>query len=347
MKNNSSLSLDMFDYDLPADLIAQRPADPRTASRLLHLNRGEGTCDHLAFTVLPRLLREGDLLVLNDTKVFPARLMTRRDSGGLVEVFLLEFPADREEVPCLVRPGRRLGDRERLFLEDGSALLVRRGGTGFTVSGMDIRLEEAVREFGQVPLPPYIRREGDGPDEADRIRYQTVYASSTGAVAAPTAGLHFDERLLERIRQKGVLIGTVTLHVGVGTFKPVRSRDITTHRMEEEFYTVPADAADLIENTRQRGGRVVAVGTTVVRTLEAAFDGRSVKAGPGRTALFIYPGHRFEVVDALVTNFHLPRSTLLMLVCAFAGSDLVMEAYREAVRRQYRFYSYGDAIIIE
>ena len=345
------LSLEMFDYSLPEELIAQRPAHLRSASKLLRLDRKGRSIEHHNFSRLPDFLREGDLLVLNDTKVFPARLMARRDTGGAVEIFLLKFPVEDEDTPCLVRPGRKIRDEERLLLENGTTLIVRRRKDRFkdrfTVTGEDIGLGEAVLKFGQVPLPPYIRREAGGPDEVDSERYQTVYASEPGAVAAPTAGLHFDEGVLERIREKGVSVGKVTLHVGPGTFQPVRSRDITEHRMDGESYTIPSDTAKLIENVKKGGGRVVAVGTTVVRTLESAFCAQGVRAGEGTSELFIYPGYRFSVVDALVTNFHLPGSTLLMLVCAFAGTDFVMKAYREAVKQKYRFYSYGDAMFIE
>ena len=345
------LSLEMFDYSLPESLIAQRPADLRSASKLLRLDRKEMSIEHNNFSRLPDFLREGDLLVLNDTKVFPARLMARRDTGGVVEIFLLKFPVEGEDTPCLVRPGRKIRDEERLLLENGTILIVRRRKDQFkdrfTVTGENIGLGEAVLKFGQVPLPPYIRREADGPDEADSERYQTVYASEPGAVAAPTAGLHFDESVLARIREKGVSVGNITLHVGPGTFQPVRSRDITQHRMDGESYTVPSDTTRLIEAVKKGDGRVVAVGTTVVRALESAFTSQGVRAGEGTSELFIYPGYRFSVVDALVTNFHLPESTLLMLVCAFAGTDFVMKAYREAVKQKYRFYSYGDAMFIE
>ncbi len=341
------LSLEMFDYSLPESLIAQRPADLRSASKLFRLDRKGMSIEHHNFSKLPDFLREGDLLVLNDTKVFPARLMARRSTGGVVEIFLLKFPVEGEDTPCLVRPGRKISGEERLLLENGTTLLVRRRKDLFTVSGEDISLSEAVLKFGQVPLPPYIRRGTDGPDEADLKRYQTVYASEPGAVAAPTAGLHFDEGVLALIREKGVSIGKVTLHVGPGTFRPVKTRNITEHRMDEESYTVSSDTAKLIEEVKKGGGRVVAVGTTVVRTLESAFYSQGVRAGEGTSELFIYPGYRFSVVDALVTNFHLPGSTLLMLVCAFAGTDFVMKAYREAVKQKYRFYSYGDAMFIE
>jgi len=347
MNKDPILALDTFDYDLPPDLIAQRPAKLRSASKLLHLDREEKSIEHRDFRMLPDYLREGDVLVLNDTKVFPARLMARRDTGGVVEILLLKFPVEGEAVPCLVRPGRRMRATQRVTLENGTTLIVRRDHDGFTVTGGDIGLNEAVLKHGKVPLPPYIRRDMDGPDNADTERYQTVYASHTGAVAAPTAGLHFDEDVLAEIREKGVSIGQVTLHVGPGTFQPVRTRDITRHQMDEEPYTVPPGTVDLIEDAKENGGRVVAAGTTVVRTLESAFEGQGIRAGEGTSGLFIYPGYRFSLVNALLTNFHLPRSTLLMLVCAFAGTDFVMKAYREAVKQKYRFYSYGDAMFIE
>lgn len=347
MNSKPSLHLSAFDYHLPDDLIAQRPAGRRSGSELLCLDREHGYTDHRTFRDLPDLLREGDLLVLNDTEVFPARLMAKRDTGAKIEIFLLKYPVEGEDTPCLVRPGRRIGHEENVSLKNGDALTVKRKKDGFTVSGKDIDLVEAVKMFGEIPLPPYIRRDVHGPDENDRERYQTVYASHPGAVAAPTAGLHFDDDVLKRVREKGVLVGKVTLHVGAGTFVPVKTEDITEHDMDEEFYTVPPDTADMIREVKRDGGRVIAVGTTVVRTLESAFKGQAVIAGKGTSSLFIYPGYRFSVVDALLTNFHLPRSTLLMLVCAFAGTELVMKAYREAVERGYRFYSYGDAMFIE
>ncbi|UCF89697.1 MAG: tRNA preQ1(34) S-adenosylmethionine ribosyltransferase-isomerase QueA [bacterium] len=341
------MSLEMFDYSLPESLIAQRPSRARTGSRLLHLDRQSGSIGHHGFYSLPGFLAEGDLLVLNDTRVFPARLTARRETGGAVEIFLLKLPAEGEEVPCLVRPARRVREEDSVVLDNGRTLIIRRRSEGFTVTGKDTGLDEAVEKLGQVPLPPYIHRRKGFSDEEDRERYQTVYASRPGAVAAPTAGLHFDEDLLALIRERGVSICNITLHVGHGTFKPVRTPDITAHRMEEETYIVPPETADMIESVKGGGGRVIAAGTTVVRTLESAFDGNRVRAGEGSSRLFIYPGYRFSVVDALLTNFHLPRSTLLMLVCAFAGTDLVMTAYREAVKKEYRFYSYGDAMFIE
>ena len=343
----SVLSLQTFDYHLPPELIAQKPADTRSGSRLLHLGKGGRGPDHLTFSRFPELLREGDLVVINDTKVFPARLAVRRQTGGALEVFLLQYPEGKTEVPCLVRPGRRVRETERVFLEDGSTLKVSRRGEGFSVSGEGVGLEEAVRKWGRIPLPPYITRSPEGGDEEDRVRYQTVYASREGAVAAPTAGLHFDEAVLKRVRERNISVASVTLHVGPGTFTPVREADVTRHRMESEDYQIPEDTAQRIRRTKASGGRIVAVGTTVVRTLESAWTEEKVNPGRGRTSLFIHPGYSFSVVDALLTNFHLPRSTLLMLVCAFGGTDRVMEAYREAVSRGYRFYSYGDAMFIE
>ncbi|UCG39516.1 MAG: tRNA preQ1(34) S-adenosylmethionine ribosyltransferase-isomerase QueA [bacterium] len=347
MKVPDPLSLEAFDYDLPEDLVAQSPAEKRTGSRLLRLDRRSGSVEHLPFAGLARTLREGDLLVLNDTRVFPARLYARRQSGGLAEVLLLKFPTGAGKVPCLVRPARRFRDPERLTAQDGSLLLVRREGDRFTVTCETHPLALVVERCGRMPLPPYIRRDSRERMEEDRERYQTVYARYDGAVAAPTAGLHFDEEMLRGLEEKGVLVRSVTLHVGPGTFLPVRSADITRHRMEEEWYNVPEETALQVALTKGAGGRVVAVGTTVVRTLESAWAAGGLRTGEGTTDLFIYPGYRFMAVDALLTNFHLPRSTLLMLVCAFGGTRNVLEAYRTAVRERYRFYSYGDAMFIQ
>lgn len=342
-----SLTLEQFDYHLPGELIAQRPAMKRTGSRLLKVSRGLDSYEHLMFEAFPEMLRDGDLVILNDTRVFPARLMVKRATGSLMEILLLEYPPSDGEAACLVRPGRRIREEERVYLENGAALRLKRTGDRFTVSGDNISLPDAVKTRGQVPLPPYISRGGKGPDETDRERYQTVFAVHPGAVAAPTAGLHFDNDMLARVREKGARIARVTLHVGPGTFQPVRTSHIGKHRMEKESYVVPEETARMIGQTRRAGGRIVAVGTTVVRTLESAWDGGDVAAGEGKTGLFIYPGYRFQAVDALLTNFHLPRSTLIMLVCAFGGTELVLKAYREAVKERYRFYSYGDAMFVE
>ena len=335
-----------FHYDLPEELIAQHPAPERARSRLLHLDRDSGKCRHLVFADLEDLVRSDDTLVVNNTRVFPARLMATRSSGGLVEVFLLEYPGEQDEVPCFVKPARKIKGNEVLSLDDGREIEIVKGRDGFGVRALEGHLSKVVEDQGYVPLPPYIMRKGREHEDEDRQRYQTVFAEEPGAVAAPTAGLHFDDGLLNSIRSKGINIEAITLHVGPGTFQPVRVRDIRDHEMLSEVYDIPAKVVQAVKTTRQSGGRVVAVGTTVVRALETVSSGSEMMAGTGETDLFIYPGFKFNVVDAMLTNFHLPGSTLLMLVCAFAGKDKVMAAYSEAVEEGYRFYSYGDAMII-
>jgi S-adenosylmethionine:tRNA ribosyltransferase-isomerase len=329
-----------FDYDLPRDLIAQTPAAQRDASRLLVVERASGTFAHRRFSDIEEYLRAGDVLAVNDTRVLPARLRGRRATGGAVEVFLLR-PDAAGGWEALVRPARRLRAGEIVTTASGDRIEIgaRLPSGTRRVLGADADLTDLMHRAGEVPLPPYIRRA-----PADPERYQTVYARADGAVAAPTAGLHFTPTLLDRLRGRGVRVVTITLHVGPGTFKPVTVDDITTHRMEREFYAVAREAADAIN---ARTGRLIAVGTTTVRTLETAAGGdRRVQPGSGETALFLYPGAVFRVTDGLVTNFHLPRSTLLMLVSAFAGRDLIMRAYAEAIRERYRFYSFGDAMLI-
>ena len=334
-----------FDFELPDGLIAQEAA-PRGESRLLVLDAlGDGR--HRRVSDLPALLRPGDLLVVNDTRVLPASLFARRQpGGGRVELLLAERHGDRDW-DALLKPGRRARPGTVLDLAPGlSGEVVSRGDDGRFRVRFSAPVEPWLERLGHVPLPPYIKR----PDEAaDRERYQTVWAAGPGAIAAPTAGLHFDEALLAALAGRGVERAAVTLHVGLGTFKPVTATLVHEHRMDAERYVVPESTAAAIAAARRDGRRVVAVGTTVVRTLEAAAaatDGE-VPAGPGSTAIFIYPGFRFRVVDALLTNFHLPQSTLLMLVCAFAGTERVLAAYREAVAAGYRFYSYGDAMLAE
>ena len=331
-----------FDYELPASAIAQEPA-PRGESRLLVLDR-EGPERHARVRDLPSLLGPGDLLVLNDTRVIPARLYGTRvgGGGGRMEILLLERVAEREW-DALVKPGRRAKPGTILEFDAGLHAEVTAKDPG---GRHRLRFSEPVEghldRLGHIPLPPYIER----PDtDEDRERYQTVYARSPGAVAAPTAGLHFSTGLLSEIEERGVGIARVTLHVGIGTFKPVSAERIEEHRMERERYEVSEEAAEAI----RRAHRVVAVGTTVVRTLESAAlaGGGEVRPGAGSTELFITPGFPFRVVDALLTNFHLPRSTLLMLVSAFAGRERVLAAYEEAIREGYRFYSYGDAMLVE
>ena len=347
MARNPPLSTELFDYDLPEELIAQEPAEQRTGSRLLHLDRKSGGLHHLRFGSFPDFLNSDDLLVLNDTRVFPARFAARRASGGSLEILLVEYPSPEGEAGCIARPGRKIRGAEEVFLCDGSSLIIRREKDRFYVRGGSDSLERILLQHGQVPLPPYIRREGGAPGEQDRERYQTVYARQDGAVAAPTAGLHFDKDMLQTVQSRGIRIATVTLHVGPGTFQPVRVADVTRHRMEAEVFQCPPETAEAVMETKASRGRVVAVGTTVVRTLESAWDGEVLRPGKGATELFIHPGYRFGVVDAILTNFHLPRSTLLMLVCAFGGIEPVVSAYREAVKEKYRFYSYGDAMFIE
>ncbi len=327
-----------FRYALPKRLIAQAPLAERAASRLLVVGRNGPT--HRRFADLADLLRPDDLLVLNDTRVVKARLFGTKDSGGRAEILVERVESDREAL-CQVRVSKPLKPGRTVSVDGEPVLVVARCGVFYR-----LRFPKDVGEFleahGEVPLPPYVDRPA-GPEDA--ARYQTVYADRPGAVAAPTAGLHFDNALLRTLEERGVRIARVTLHVGAGTFQPVRTEDISRHLMHEERYDVPAETACALNSRR---GRVVAVGTTVVRTLESAMDGDGrVRAGPGTTALFIVPGYRFRAVDALVTNFHLPESTLIMLVAAFAGYDRVMDAYREAVAREYRFFSYGDAMFCE
>jgi S-adenosylmethionine:tRNA ribosyltransferase-isomerase len=338
-----------FDYHLPEDLIAQEPVSPRDASRLLVVPRtGDAPLHELRFTELPALLREGDLLVMNDTRVLPARLLGTKESGGRCELLLLE-PLDGEEGARWralgqsskpLRPGLRLA-----FGGLAAEVLAAPGGGVFEVrfDRAGAALRAALEHEGRMPLPPYIRR---APSAADRARYQTVVARVPGSAAAPPAGLHATPEPLARLEARGVARTAVTLHVGAGTFLPIRGDDLDQHRMHEERYHVPEDAARAFDACRARGGRVVAVGTTAVRTLESACAGGALRPGWGRTALFVRPGYRFQAVDALVTNLHLPRSTLLMLVSAFAGRERVLTAYAEAVRRRFRFFSYGDAMFL-
>jgi len=345
---------DDFDYELPKELIAQTPPARREDARLLVLDRATGAVSHRGVVDLPDLLRAGDLLVVNDARVIPARLFARRSTGGQVEVFLLAPSAEEPGAwTALVRAGGSIRDGEELAVDgaDAGVRLVRRVAPGtWLVVATDGDLGPLMERAGKMPLPPYIRRERDDPRAAlDRERYQTVFARAPGAVAAPTAGLHLTDAIFARLADRGVGVARVTLHVGLGTFKPIESDDVEDHVMHEERYELTAETADAVRRTRAAGGRIVAAGTTSVRTLEAAAaasaDGMPA-AGPGATSLFIAPGREFRVVDALLTNFHLPRSTLLVLVSAFAGRERVLAAYREAVAARYRFFSYGDAMLI-
>ncbi|MEZ5558299.1 MAG: tRNA preQ1(34) S-adenosylmethionine ribosyltransferase-isomerase QueA [Pseudomonadales bacterium] len=334
------MRVDAFSYDLPPELIAQAPAARREGSRLLHVL--PDAIDHLSFTDLPRLLRSGDLLVLNDTRVIKARLRGEKDSGGRAEVLVERIDSEATAL-CQVRVSKPLQAGRYLRVDGYELEVLGRDGDFYRLRFRPDVLS-VLEAAGEVPLPPYIERRAAN---ADAERYQTVYGRHPGAVAAPTAGLHFSRELLERLPSRGVAVTTVTLHVGAGTFQPIRVQDTEAHRMHFERYTVPDAAVEAIDRCRTRGGRVVAVGTTVVRTLESAAIGAGrVQARSGETDLFITPGYRFRVVDALLTNFHLPRSTLLMLVCAFSGQRRVLAAYRAAVAARYRFFSYGDAMFL-
>ena len=336
-----------YAYDLPEHLIAFHPLPERDASRLLVVRRREALLEDRSFSDLPGCLEAGDALVVNDSRVFPARLVGRKPTGAAAEILLLR-PVDAAAYrwEALVRPGGKLKPGRTVRVGEDLDVRIETSREG----GRQVRLltqEDpwtAIERYGRVPLPPYIRREST---EADRERYQTVYASSTGSVAAPTAGLHFTHQLLERVRARGVRIVRVTLHVGPGTFRPVDAPRVEDHRLEPELYHVDEDAATVLNEVRERGGRVCAVGTTAVRVLETMVreDG-SFAAGSGSTDLFIHPPYAFRAVDLLVTNFHLPRSTLLMLVAAFAGREVTLRAYDHAVSERYRFYSYGDAMMV-
>ena len=332
-----------FHYELPEELIAQHPTARRRDSRLLHLDGASGTLADLQFVDLPRLLRAGDLLVFNDTRVVPARLHGHKDTGGRVEI-LLERVIEGGRVVAQLRSSKPPAVGSQIQLPDGTRLTVAGRADEFWLLDFHEEPGAVFERCGEMPLPPYMKRAAD---DSDRERYQTVYAREPGAVAAPTAGLHFDAELLDACTQAGVASAHVTLHVGAGTFQPVRVDDVRDHRMHAERAVVPASVCDAIGACRARGGRVVAVGTTAVRALESAAAGGAIAPYAGDTRMFITPGYRFSVVDALVTNFHLPESTLLMLVSAFAGRDKVLAAYRHAVERRYRFFSYGDAMFVE
>ncbi|MDD4102457.1 MAG: tRNA preQ1(34) S-adenosylmethionine ribosyltransferase-isomerase QueA [Kiritimatiellae bacterium] len=345
-----------FDYELPPELIAQEPPPERGASRMLVLHRADGFLEHRAVTDLPEYLNDGDLLVLNDTRVFPARLLGQwADTGGALELLLVR-PLARsgaEHWSCIYGSGRPVRAGQRALFAEGllEAEVTERGAEGncTVVFRSQAPLMEVLESHGLTPVPPYIRRQGEERQtRLDRERYQTVYARETGAVAAPTAGLHFTEELFNALEKKGVRRTTVTLHVGPGTFKPVKVDLVEEHVMDAERYKVLPETAAAIADCRKRGGRVVAVGSTSVRTLEtvAAGNGGTVVAAEGDSSVFIYPPYRFLATDAMLTNFHLPQSTLIMMVSALAGRERIMAAYREAVRERYRFFSYGDCMLI-
>ena len=336
--------LSEFDYELPEELIAQKPIEPRNFSRLMVLDPARQTIEHERFYNLQKFLTAGDTLIFNDTRVIPARLIGRKATGARAEIFLLRR-LDSTTWETLVKPGRKINEGAEIsFGIELSCKVIGRTNFGgrivkFKFDGI---FEEILDRLGETPLPPYIHEKLD-----DAERYQTVYNRERGSAAAPTAGLHFTEEQMQDLKNIGVNLGFVTLHVGLGTFRPVQVENIEQHQMHEEFFSIPQETADLIRETKLRGGRVIAVGTTSIRTLEAAaVDKNSVTAGSDSTKIFIYPGYEFKIVDALITNFHLPKSTLLMLVSAFAGREFILQAYREAVKERYRFFSFGDAMFI-
>ena len=343
------MDLHDFYYDLPEELIAQDPLSDRSSSRLMVLDKETGEIEHKIFRDIVDYLKPGDCLVVNDTKVIPARLIgTKVDTGAAIEVLLLKRLEDRQDTwEVLVKTGKKAKVGAKISFGEGKLIgevidIVEEGNRliQFTYDGI---FEEILDELGQMPLPPYITHKLE-----DKNRYQTVYAKHEGSAAAPTAGLHFTTELLEKIKAMGVNIARVTLHVGLGTFRPVKVENILDHHMHSEFYVVTQEAADMINNTRKNGGRVIAVGTTSTRTLESvALEDGTIPAKSGWTEIFIYPGYKFKAIDCLITNFHLPESTLVMLVSALAGREHVLHAYEVAVQEKYRFFSFGDAMFIK
>lgn len=352
-------SLDTFDYPLPRDLIAQYPSEKRGESKLLILDRKKMSITHEVFLNVVNFLNEGDILVINDSKVIPARLFGRKETGGKAEILLLNYPSISKKngnsatVECLIRSSKRPPLSSRLYFDKiliGEVIRYRAYGISLVRFYFEGNFDKILNALGQTPLPPYIKRSPqediDGHPK-DRSRYQTVFAHKKGSIAAPTAGLHFSQDLLKKIAAKGICIVPITLHVSYGTFLPIRTKDIRDHRMFEEAFEVTKETAEVINHGKKVGRRVVAVGTTTTRLLEymGSTWGR-VEACSGQCDLFIYPGYQFKLVDCLITNFHLPKSTLIMIVSAFAGKDLIMKAYHEAMKLRYRFYSYGDAMLI-
>ncbi len=352
---NSSFLLDSYDFHLPDELIAQKPAARREGSRLLKIDCQSRAITHGVFSDLVHLFSAGDILVINNTRVFPARLLGRKETGGKVELLLLHYPESSSamggeaEVRALLKSSKRPKPGSHiLFGTDLEAIIIENNQNGSVLVSLRWQgdLDVILEEYGNVPLPPYISRTS-GPDDEDRRRYQTVYARQNGAIAAPTAGLHFTDELLTELKGRGVGVAPVTLHVGYGTFAPVRSRDIRDHIIHSEWVSVSAESALAINQCRSAGGRVWAIGTTSARALEFAADGAGrVCEIAGECRIYIYPGYQYQIVDNLVTNFHLPKSSLLFMVSAFAGRDLLMSAYSEALKEKYRFYSYGDAMVI-
>ena len=336
-----------FYFDLPQELIAQEPCQPRDAARLLCLGRRDGAIAHRIFHDLPDLLRPGDLLVVNNSKVLPARLIGHKEGTGAVCELLLLRQQKNDEWECLAKPGKRLHPGNRVVFGDGTLtaeiLVTQEDGNKIVRFSYDTQtLYEKLDAFGKMPLPPYIQKQLE-----DQSQYQTVYAKELGSAAAPTAGLHFTPELMDALRARGINFAEVTLHVGLGTFRPVKEDDILDHKMHSEWYSISEDTARKINSAKQAGGRVIAVGTTSCRTLEAAASRYGcIQACSGDTDIFIYPGYEYKAIDGLITNFHLPESTLIMLVSAFCGYEATMHAYDTAVKERYRFFSFGDAMLI-
>lgn len=341
------MRIEEFDYHLPPSLVAQYPPPQRGETSLMILHRQTGVIEHRAFGDIAQYLNPSDLLVMNNTRVLPARLIGKKETGGRVEMLLIpSWNGMGGEWKALIKGARKMKQGARIRFEqglEGEVGEVKDGKGKVSFSG-EGEVMDVLRKIGHIPLPPYIKR---GDEELDRERYQTVFAETEGSIAAPTAGLHFTRALLQSLRENGVRATMITLHIGIGTFAPVKARDIEDHTMEAEWIEISEETAREIEGTKARGGKVIAVGTTTTRALESFSNGSGgVRPGQGMTSLFIHPPYRFGVIDGLVTNFHLPKSTLVMLASAFAGKDLLMRAYREAIRRKYRFYSYGDAMLI-
>lgn len=349
------MKLNDFDYELPKELIAQCPSEKRDECRLMVLNRGEGTVSHRCFYDVLDYLNAGDCLVLNDSRVIPARIFgLKQGTGAHIEILIIKrIEGDKWE--ALVRPGKRLHDGDSVIIDEKNKFIAHilgvyneENATRLVEFEYDGIFMERLEKIGSMPLPPYIERPSE---DSDREMYQTVYSRIDGSVAAPTAGLHFTDDLLEKAREKGIKTAFVTLHVGIGTFRPVKCENIEEHKMHFEECTVSEEAAGLINSTIEEGGRIIAVGTTSTRTVESMAeetkDGYRIKAGNMSTGIFIYPGYKFKIIDALITNFHLPKSTLLMLISALYDREKILEAYKEAVKEKYRFFSYGDAMLIE
>lgn len=345
-RNPGLMKISDFDFNLPSELIAQFPLPQRSASRLLCLNKDNGAVSHHFFKDLPYLLSSKDLLIFNNTKVIPARLFAIKPTGGKVEI-LLERVLSIDNVLVQIKTSKplKIGAKLLLDLDNNTHFeIIGRQENFFKILvESEYSIYEILEKFGQIPLPPYITHK---PTQDDKDRYQTIYAKQNGAVAAPTAGLHFDDNLMSLLKSKQIQMAFLTLHVGAGTFQPIRVEDIESHKMHKEYIDVPEEVCKKIINTKKNGGRVIAVGTTSARALETASQSGEIKLYQGDTDIFMYPGYEFKCIDALITNFHLPKTSLLMLICALAGRDNIMSAYQEAIENKYRFFSYGDAMLI-